>query len=186
MSNHDEPVARDRHYKGGLKRLDDSFYLGISYVHWTMTLKDKATGWLDRTHHTALREILLHALAREDLCCPAYCLMPDHAHFVVLGLDSLSDQRGAIRWMRREWNGILSPYALQHQPYDEVLREEDRQRGAFANVVGYILRNPERAGLVDRWQDWPYAGAAFPGYPKLDPRKANFWTAHHKHLRVSQ
>lgn len=181
-------MASPKQYKGGLKRLDASFYRGISYVHWTMSLKNKARGWLDAAHHQKLRTVFLHALAREHLCCPAYCLMPDHGHFIFLGLDTQSDQRAAVRWLRREWNQLLSPLALQHQPYDEVLRESDRKGDAFANVVGYILRNPERAGLVERWPDWPYTGALFPGYPKLDPRKVNFWTdfwkAHHKHLRV--
>lgn len=177
-------------YKGGLKRLDDACYEGISYIHWTMTVQDKATGWLNAAHHGALRRIMFHALARECLCCPAYCLMPDHGHFLFVGYDTQSKQRAAVRWMRREWNVLLSPISLQHQPYDEVLDEADREREAFANVSGYILRNPLRAGLVDAWQDWPYSGAMFPGYPKLNPRKHNFWIdfwkAHHKHLRFGE
>jgi hypothetical protein len=175
-------------YKGGLKRLDPSYYEGISYVHWTMTLKAQAEGWLDDPHHAALRDICFHALAREFLCCPVYCIMPDHGHFLLVGYDARAKQRAAVRWMRREWNHLLSPLKLQHQPYDSVLREKDRAQDAFAELAGYILRNPERAGLVDQWQDWPYSGAWFPGYPKLDPRKTDFWTnfwkAYHKHLRI--
>jgi REP element-mobilizing transposase RayT len=173
-------------YKGGLKRLDPSFYRGVSYVHWTMSLKNQATGWLDEKHHVAFRQICFHSLAREFLCCPAYCLMPDHGHFLLLGYDARADQRAAVQWLRREWNHLLKPSSLQHQPFDHVLRERDRSRDAFANVAGYILRNPERAGLVEDWREWPYSGAVFPGYPKLDPRKvhfwADFWKAHQKHL----
>jgi REP element-mobilizing transposase RayT len=173
-------------YRGGLKRLDKTYYEGISYVHWTMSLKDQATGWLDGKHHLQLREICTHALAREFLCCPAYCLMPDHGHFLVVGYDVRSDQRLAIRWLRREWNHLLAPHALQHQPYDSVLREKDRARDAFADTAAYILRNPERAGLVEDWRDWAFSGAIFPGYPHLDPRREyfweDFWKAHRKHL----
>ncbi|HBR95282.1 MAG TPA: hypothetical protein DEA90_14065 [Opitutae bacterium] len=173
-------------YKGGLRRLDSSYYEGISFVHWTMCLKDQAAGWLDPAHHAALREICLHAFAREFLCCPAYCLMPDHGHFLLLGYDVRAQQRAAIRWMRREWNLLLSPLKLQHQAYESVLRESDRSREAFASVAVYILRNAERAGLVEDWRGWPYAGALFPGYPKLDPRKVHFWEdfwkAYQKHL----
>jgi hypothetical protein len=175
-------------YKGGLKRLDSSYYEGISYVHWTMCLKDNATGWLDAGHHAALREICFQATAREFLCCPAYCLMPDHGHFLFVGYDVRAKQRAAVRWMRREWNQLLNPLQLQHQPYDSVLREEDRSRDGFADMAGYILRNAERASLVKDWQEWPYAGAIFPGYPKLDPRKIHFWedfwNAYQKHLNV--
>ena len=139
-------------YKGGLKRLDPSHYEGISYVHWTMCLKANATGWLDIQHHRALRAVCLHALAREFLCCPAYCLMPDHAHFLFVAYDARAKQRAAVRWMRRQWNQLLAPHELQHQPFDHVLREADRTREAFANVAGYILRNPERARLVEDWR----------------------------------
>jgi len=175
-------------YKGGLKRLHPGYYEGISYVHWTMTLKGHVKGWLDDAHHAALREICFHALTREFLCCPVYCIMPDHGHFLFIGYDARSKQRAAVRWMRREWNHLLSPLELQHQPFDSVLREADRTRDAFADLASYILRNPERAGLVDHWQDWTYSGALFPGYPKLDPRKPDFWTnfwkAHQKHLLI--
>jgi len=175
-------------YKGGLKRLDSSYYEGISYVLWTMCLKDNATGWLDAAHHAALREICFHALAREFVCCPAYCLMPDHGHFLFVGYDVRANQRAAVRWMRREWNLLLSPLELQHQPFESVLLEADRSRDAFPNAAGYTMRNSQRAGLVDDWRDWPYSGAIFPGYPKLDPRKIHFWEdfwkAHHKHLNA--
>jgi len=175
-------------YRGGLKRLEESFYRGLSYVHWTMCLKDQATGWLDASHHTALRRVRLHALAREFICCPAYCLMPDHGHFLFIGYDLRTEQGAAVRWLRREWNQLLSPMKLQHQPYDSVLREKDRSRDAFVDVAGYIMRNPERAGLVGDWLEWPFSGALFPGYPKLDPRKIHFWedfwTAYHKHLNA--
>jgi REP element-mobilizing transposase RayT len=175
-------------YKGGLTRLDESFYQGISYVHWTMCLKDQATGWLDGAHHRALRQICQNALAREFLCCPAYCLMPDHGHFLFVGYDARTQQRAGVRWMRYEWNKMLAPFTLQHQAYESVLKEADRSRDAFADVAGYILRNPERAGLVDSWDQWPFSGALFPGYPHLNPRKVHFWTdfwkTHHKHLNA--
>jgi hypothetical protein len=54
------------------------------------------------------------------------------------------------------------------------LRESDRKQDAFAGVLGYVLRNPVRRGLVAEWPDWPYCGALFPGYPALDPRKPMF------------
>jgi REP element-mobilizing transposase RayT len=171
----EQALRQNREYKGGLKRLDDSLYRRHSYVHWTMSVKGRASGWLNAEHHDLLRQICLHAMARGFMCCPVYCLMPDHGHFLFVGYDSRTDQRLAVRWFRREWNRILKPHALQHQPYDSVLREKDRSREGFADMVGYILRNPLRAGLVQKWQDWPYSGAIFPGYPHLDPRKPLFW-----------
>jgi REP element-mobilizing transposase RayT len=114
--------------------------------------------------------------------------MPDHGHFLLVGYDHRAKQRLAVRWLRREWNRLLSPLALQHQPYDSVLREENRSRAAFAEAASYILQNPVRAGLVEDWSDWSFSGAIFPGYPHLDPRKeffwSDFWKAHNKHTNV--
>jgi len=174
-------------FKGGLKRLDSEFYNGICYVHWTMCIQDSKTGWLDQELHAAVRDALTHALAREFLCCPAYCLMPDHGHFLFVGYDRRSRQRMAVRWFREAWNERLPDgFQLQHQAYDHVLREEDRKRDAFSTVAFYILNNPVRTDLVEHWQAWPYSGALFPGYPHLDPRKdyywVNFWKAYEKHF----
>ena len=37
------------------------------------------------------------------------------------------------------------------ESFDHVLR-----RGEFGRVIEYILENPVKAGLVDRWSDWPW------------------------------
>jgi REP element-mobilizing transposase RayT len=158
-----------------LKRLDATFYRGRAYVHWTLTLNDRQTGWLNAMHHQALRAILFHTCARFYLTCPTYCLMPDHGHFLFVGLDQRADQLAALTWMRRSWNALLQPYILQNQAYDQVLRESDREREAFGAVASYILHNPVRKELVDTWQQWDYSGAILPGYPKLNPRSIHFW-----------
>lgn len=55
------------------------------------------------------------------------------------------------------------------QGYDTVLREADREKGAFSELADYIWHNPVRAGLVEDWLRWPFLGCLLPGYPKLDP-----------------
>jgi REP element-mobilizing transposase RayT len=159
-----------------LPRLTAAYYRGFSTVHWSMTLENRAIGWLDNAHHGVLRELLLHTCHRYGLVCPAYCLMPDHAHFLWQGVAADSDQNLAVAWFRRQWSALLSPhFTLQRQGHDHVLRNEERERNAFAAVAGYILQNPQRAGLVAVWQDWPHLGAIFPGAYPLDPRAADYW-----------
>ncbi len=141
-----------------------------------MAMRDRATGWLEATHHAALRELLLHTCHRYALACPAYCLMPDHGHFLWIGLDDTSDQRLAAAWFRRQWNAKLAPQCeLQRQGHDHVLREAERTHDAFSKIADYILRNPERGELVGCWHDWPYLGAVFPGVHPLDPRESDHW-----------
>jgi hypothetical protein len=47
--------------------LDPEFYRGDAAVHWTLTVFDRATGWLNASFHCGFRELLLHAAAREGL-----------------------------------------------------------------------------------------------------------------------
>ncbi|MFH1496902.1 MAG: hypothetical protein ABII82_03655 [Verrucomicrobiota bacterium] len=141
-----------------------------------MSIRDRATGWLDDVHHAALRELLLHTCHRYALACPAYSVMPDHAHFLWVGLTDQSDQRLAAAWFRRQWNALLAPHhELQRQGHDHVLREAERTHDAFTKIAGYILANPQRAGLVECWTAWPYLGAIFPGVASLDPRAPDHW-----------
>jgi REP element-mobilizing transposase RayT len=163
-------------HKGRLRRLAPEAYLRESYVHWTMAMERRATGWLDALAHARLREALLHACVRHGLACAVYTLMPDHAHFLVIGLHGDSDQRAGIAMLRRSWREILpAGICLQRQAYDHVLRETERERGAFASVAHYILENPVRAGLVEERDAWPYSGSLVPGYPSLDPARETFW-----------
>jgi putative transposase len=160
-----------------LPRLPPEAYRGAVWVHWTMNLERRATGWLDGLFHARLREWLVHALGRHRLVCPAYCVMPDHAHFLWAGLEPASDQRRAVQLLRTCWNRELRPGGreLQRQAHDHILRADERRRDAVAATAAYILSNPVRATLVADWRDYPYCGAAVPGYPSLDPRRSDHW-----------
>ena len=150
-------------------------YCGLAMVHWTMTIQDRRTGWLDSCRHAEFREALLHTLVRYEMICPVYCCMPDHVHLLWLGMAESTNQRLAAEFFRRHTNQVLAPFAWQKEPYDHVLREEERERRAFSAVGYYILENPVRAELTDRWHDYEFSGACIPGFPDVDPRREDFW-----------
>lgn len=165
-----------------LPRLTPELYRGFAVVQWTITLERRATGWLDDHLHLRFRELMLHAAAREGLFCPIYVLMPDHLHLVWMGLRVDSDQRNAMKFLRKHLATEFarrSPtgveFELQKQSHDSVLREQDRRRGAFEKSCFYVLDNPRRKGLVTHPRDWPCLGAIVPGYPFLHPLEADFW-----------
>ena len=168
------PDGRDH-----LKRLPPEYYQGKAYVHWSMTMQDRKTGWLIPIFYYKFREILTHAMFRYGLCCPIYCCMPDHIHLLWVGILEETDQRNAAKFFRAQLNPVLARLGarFQQQPYDHVLREEQRERTAFEEVVEYIARNPERAGLVppDSFQQYQYTGCLMPGYPNLSPWQVNYW-----------
>lgn len=179
MSTDYEPPKVPMHH---LPRLAPEAYQGFAAVFWTITLDRCAKGWLDDSFHAFLRELLLHAAAREALFCPAYVLMPDHLHVVWLGGRAGSDQRDAMRFLRkylqreltrRSPNGV--EFELQKQSHDVVLQEQDRTRGALAKACFYVLDNPREAGLVKHPRDWPYLGAVIPWYPFMHPLEDGFW-----------
>src|SRR3989442_121162 len=85
-----KPCSDFSHY---LPRLKREFYQADAVVFWTMPIHLRRQDWLDEKFHAAFREMMLHTAAREGLCSSAYCLMPDHIHFVWMGLRLESNQR---------------------------------------------------------------------------------------------
>ncbi len=145
-------------------------------VHWTFTVSRRATGWLTPAFHSTWREILLHACARYELLCPAYVLMPDHAHLMLIGLNEiLSDQRTAIAFIRKHTAGALAPHKWQRQAHDHILRKEERLQEAFSKTCHYIAANPVRKNLCADPAAWPYLGCIAPGYPDLSPTQPDYW-----------
>src|ERR1044071_8152604 len=119
--------------KDYLKRLPPEFYRGQAYVHWSMTIEDRKTGWLTPAFYHEFREILTHTMFRFGLCCPIYCCMPDHLHLLWVGVCPDADQLKAMRFFRRQMRPVLEKLRVgfQKQPYDHVLRDDERDRNAF-------------------------------------------------------
>lgn len=161
---------------GHLPRLADSAYRGKAIVHWTLTVRDRGTGWLDARFTTRFRWLMLHGCGRYEVACPVHCLMPDHVHLLLHGWSQQSDQRGFIRFLRRQSSALLkeSGHHWQPQAHDHVLRPQESDRHAFEALVHYIAQNPVRAGLVKQAQDWPHTGAIIPGYPELKLWQTDF------------
>jgi REP element-mobilizing transposase RayT len=158
-----------------LPRPPREYYQGDAVVFWTLTIFDRAKGWLTASFHQYFQNLMLHAASREGLACPIYCLMPDHIHLVCMGLRLDSDQINGMAFLRTYLEPALDPAKFQPQPQDEVLREEQRKRNAFAKVCFYVAANPIRAKLSRETEAWPFTGCIVPGYPKLNPIEEDFW-----------
>jgi REP element-mobilizing transposase RayT len=80
-------------------------------------------------------------------------MMPDHIHFLVYPHERDADvgefsgltKRLIRRRAKRNWR-------WQPGSFDRLLRGEESAQEKWV----YIRENPVRAGLVERWQDWPY------------------------------
>ena len=88
-----------------------------------------------------------------------YCLMPEHLHLLSSPLESgipVTQYMGGLvsKITCLSWNYGYSGKLIQRSFYDHVIRKEEDLR----RIAGYILNNPVRRGLVQRWEDYPYCG----------------------------
>ncbi|MCB1228272.1 MAG: transposase [Verrucomicrobiales bacterium] len=88
-----------------------------------------------------------------------FVLMPDHLHlFVAFGDQGpnlsmwMKSLKNSISKVLRE-EGVPAPH-WQKGFMDHVLRSEE----SYAEKWEYVRRNPERAGLVEGPEDWPWQG----------------------------
>lgn len=183
--------ARHPSYPNHLRRLPPENYEGEAIVHWILTTHDRKTGWLNPSTHQGLREVMLHTSARHPTACALYCLMPDHAHLLLINTHLATNQIRALKFFREHTNHqVLHKLGChwQKQAYDHVLRPSECQRDAFENLTGYILENPVRAGLIeaDRLPDYPYLGCLLPGYPNLSIWQDDYWPLFWRVVRTRQ
>jgi putative transposase len=89
----------------------------------------------------------------------AYCLMPDHLHFLAEGTDSASDLKRFVRNFKIK---ASRPYAKeagdrlwQRDFYEHVMQLTD----SFESIAWYIWMNPVRKGLVAKPQEYPFSGS---------------------------
>ena len=98
---------------------------------------------------------VVSALRAADARTLAYCLMPDHLHWLLeLKEHSLATVVGQMkgRSSRAYRAGLAVDGHLWHRGYyDHAIRTDEN----LLNVARYIVANPLRAGLVTRIGDYP-------------------------------
>lgn len=91
----------------------------------------------------------------------ACSIMPNHVHMVFQPLDRGVEPHGLSkimhslkRYTAQEANKLLSRTGQfwQHEYYDHFIRDEDE----LTRIIRYVLFNPVKAGLVDKWRAWPW------------------------------
>src|SRR4029078_229126 len=80
--------------------------------------------------------------------------MPDHIHVIVAPTKKREAKLGNFsaslkRWMREE---LKACWQWQTGCFDRLLRTNESLHDKWL----YIRENPVRAGLVQKWEDWPY------------------------------
>lgn len=97
--------------------------------------------------------------AKEGRAIGRYVIMPDHLHLFARLIPSarLSDfVRLMKQHMTKELQQLYPRWNRFRQPgfFDRLLRSSE----SYAEKWKYVYKNPVRAGLVGRAEDWPYQG----------------------------
>jgi putative transposase len=123
----------------------------------------------DAGDYRAFERVLTEACARVSIRLLAYCVMPNHWHLVV--------------WPRQDGDlsRFMSWLTLTHtqrwRQHRHSVGEGHVYQGRFKSfpvetsdyllaVCRYVERNPVRAGLVERAEQWPWSSAAHWGEPQ--------------------
>lgn len=88
-----------------------------------------------------------------------YSLLPDHLHIVtsprIPGGDAMTYlDRFKGKSTRIAWQYGVRGKLWQPRSYDHLVRKEED----LLAMCNYIVENPLRLSLVDRWEDYPFSG----------------------------
>jgi putative transposase len=94
---------------------------------------------------------------RTDTDLLVYCLMPDHLHAVAAigDTDLITVLHGFKSYTTTLWRKRSGHSRLwQESFHDHGVRRSER----MDELVKYIVENPQKAGLVSDWLDYPWIG----------------------------
>jgi REP element-mobilizing transposase RayT len=124
--------------------------------------------WLKTPAIANLVQESIHYRDSKEYDLYAYCIMSNHVHLVFQHLSkklntNVVEKNFPItkilqelkRYTAYKSNKILGRTGAfwQSESYDRVIRDKDE----LENTILYTLNNPVKAGLVERWEGWPYS-----------------------------
>ena len=147
---------KPRLHRLGRLFVDRPVYFITACIHNRMRLLS------DPMIHEAFVEFSVAGLDRQCYV-GRYVLMPDHLHvFAAFASAEQSSLTGMSAWVkalkgylskRGRAQGIAAPH-WQKGFFDHIMRSAE----SYSDKWRYVAMNPVRAGLVPRWEDWPYQG----------------------------
>jgi REP element-mobilizing transposase RayT len=88
-----------------------------------------------------------------------YVIMPDHIHYFSAATDSPIKYQNWVRYWKSQFTKRHKMAAHQWQTDNWDTRM--RSAAMYEDKWLYVLDNPTRKGLVERWEDWRYKGEIY-------------------------
>src|SRR5258708_36111578 len=140
-------------------RLTPHNYLGRNLYFVTICSYQRQSVFLDAKLSTWILDLLRSESAAKPFRVHAYCLMPDHLHFLAEGTEPGSDLLHLVKSFKikssRRYLREAERVLWQKRFYEHILREA----ASVEAVAWYIWLNPVRKGLVGNPRDYPFAGS---------------------------
>ncbi len=127
----------------------------------------------DESDYKQFVEQLHEAASRVPMRVIAYCLMPNHFHLVLCPIED----GDLSKWMQWLQSAYVQNYRLRYKSSGHISQGRFKAfpiegDDHLLTVVRYVERNPLRAGLVVRAEEWPWSSLAEwvsePSSPWLD------------------
>jgi putative transposase len=113
--------------------------------------------------YRAFLKVFGEAQQRIPLRCLAYCLMPNHFH-LVLWPKTDTEMSTFMAWLTathsKRWHARKETAGTGHVYQGRYKAFPVSTDTHFLQVCRYVERNPLRAGLVARAEDWPWCSLA--------------------------
>ena len=140
-------------------RLNPIDYLGQKWCFVTMCCENRNPIFLDGERAAWILTMLREVSVLHRFLVDAYCVMPDHLHFLGFGTDNncnllafAKSFKQKTAYSHQKLHGVR---LWQRNYYDHMLRASDTS----GHVAAYIWLNPVRKGLCKNFADYPYSGS---------------------------
>ncbi|MGM0588586.1 MAG: REP-associated tyrosine transposase [Bacteroidota bacterium] len=118
--------------------------------------------WLEKSSVAELVADAIHYRDQKEFDLISYCIMPNHLH-LVLDMEEkgknevmpLTNMLGRFKsYTALKANRILGRQGAfwQAESYDHVVRNNKELK----QIIKYVIYNPVKAKLVEKWCDWPH------------------------------
>ena len=158
LKNNSDPVVLAKHKRDYLL-LRKKYFFQLEKI-LNQNLNGQFT--LQKETNQKIIEDALKFWENKRLHSHAWCIMPNHVHWVV-SIFKMDEKQRPV-YLQDILHSIKSFTAHQinksektsgqvwmHESFDTTIRDEIH----FNNVMDYTINNPEKAGLVKNWKEWP-------------------------------
>lgn len=156
-------------------RLAPSAYVGRQSYFATICCFARHKIFTDPRRCSWLLDVLRSESAARAFAIHAYCIMPDHFHFLAEGLESRSDFLNFVKCFKLKTSRVYvaetAQSLWQKKFFDHILRSDE----SLESVAWYIWMNPVRKGLANAVGVFPFAGS-FTRLPARVTRPSVIWT----------